>query len=128
MAMHQYARGLTCSKSIDPALARAALLMRLNPTPSEAVAWEIVRHSRLLGLKFRRQQIIERFIVDLYCHRLRLCVEIDGDAHDSVEHRESDEVRDERLEVLGFRVARIRAEAVDREGLDRLIRPFIGVR
>jgi very-short-patch-repair endonuclease len=126
--MRHYAHGLTVSKAIDPRLARAALLMRLNPTPSEAVAWEIVRHSRLLGLKFRRQQIIERFIVDLYCHRLRLCVEIDGDAHDSIERRDADDVRDARLALLGFRVARIRAEGVNREGLERLIRPFLAAR
>jgi cyclase len=51
---------------------------RLNPTESEARLWGALRKSQL-GLRFKRQHPIDRFIVDFYCHKLRLVIEVDGE-------------------------------------------------
>ena len=59
-------------------LARA---MRANMTPTETVLWGCLRGNRLAGLKFRRQQIIDGFIADFYCHAAALVVEVDGPIH-----------------------------------------------
>ena len=43
--------------------------------------WQEVRANKL-GVRFRRQQVIHGFIVDFYCHKAALVVEVDGDIHD----------------------------------------------
>jgi very-short-patch-repair endonuclease len=47
-------------------------------TEAENILWQSLRGSRLAGLKFRRQQVIEGFIADFFCHGAKLVVEIDG--------------------------------------------------
>ena len=56
--------------------------LRQNMTPAEKILWEHLRAKRFNGLKFRRQQIIEGFIVDFYCHSLGLVIELDGEIHE----------------------------------------------
>jgi very-short-patch-repair endonuclease len=55
--------------------------MRREPTPAEAKLWFHLRAGRLNGLHFRRQQVIDGFIVDFYCHAAGLVVELDGSVH-----------------------------------------------
>jgi len=50
-------------------------------TPAEELLWEELRANKRGG-HFRRQQIIAGFIVDSYCHKVALVVEVDGDIHD----------------------------------------------
>ncbi len=80
--------------------------LRSNMTEAEKVFWELVRAGRLNSLKFRRQQIIDGFIVDFYCHSLGLCVEIDGGVHNTEEQKEYDRQRDEVLELRNLKVLR----------------------
>src|SRR4051794_31065922 len=56
--------------------------MRREMTPAESMLWQHLRASRLNDLHFRRQQIIDGFIADFYCHAARLIVEVDGGIHD----------------------------------------------
>ncbi|MFN6536423.1 MAG: endonuclease domain-containing protein [Nostoc sp. EkiNYC01] len=84
--------------------------MRREPTPAEKLLWQRLRHKQLLGFKFRRQQTIDRFIVDFYCSEARLVVEVDGEIHDY--SKEEDGIRQEFLESLGLRVVRFRNEDV----------------
>jgi very-short-patch-repair endonuclease len=84
--------------------------MRCEPTPSEKRLWQKLRQKQLLGFKFRRQQAIDRFIVDFYCAEARLVVEVDGGIHDYTQ--EEDAIRQEFLESLGLRVVRFRNEDV----------------
>jgi very-short-patch-repair endonuclease len=81
--------------------------MRTEDTPAEKLAWELLRNRRLLGLKFRRQVAIDRFIVDFYCHELRLIVELDGDIHDDPGQIDKDNQRNSRLKKLGYRILRV---------------------
>ena len=55
--------------------------MRRQPTAAEAKLWYFLRAGRLNGLHFRRQQLIDGFIVDFYCHSAGLVIELDGAVH-----------------------------------------------
>ena len=52
--------------------------LRAKMTDYEKILWKRLRTNKLLGLHFRRQQIIDGFIVDFYCHKTKLIIEIDG--------------------------------------------------
>lgn len=54
---------------------------RFSPTRSEKIMWNVLKNRQFLNLKFRRQHVIQGFIVDFYCHKLRLVIEIDGGIH-----------------------------------------------
>ncbi len=85
--------------------------LRKAPTRSEEVFWDAVR-GRRLGAKFRRQQVIERFVVDFFVPSHRLVVEIDGGVHRAQE--EHDALRERFLSGCGLRVLRFSAEDVER--------------
>jgi very-short-patch-repair endonuclease len=61
----------------------------------------------MFGLKFRRQVPIDNFIVDFYCHELRLIVELDGLVHDDPDQIRKDEKRNKRLQQLGYNLLRV---------------------
>ena len=81
--------------------------MRTDQTAAESEFWEMVRSKRMYGLKFRRQQIIDGFIVDFYCDSLRLCVEIDGSVHKTEDQKKYDLLRDEAISLNGLKILRI---------------------
>lgn len=83
--------------------------LRREMTPAEKRLWQEVR-AKKLGVRFRRQQIIAGFIVDFYCHRAALVVEVDGDIHDL--HQEEDVRREKVLRELGLTIVRFRNEDV----------------
>ncbi|UKO99128.1 DUF559 domain-containing protein [Nostoc sp. UHCC 0870] len=84
--------------------------MRREPTLAEEKLWQNLRSKQLLGLKFRRQHAIDRFIVDFYCREAGLVVEVDGEIHDYTQ--EEDAIRQEFLESLGLLVVRLRNEDI----------------
>jgi very-short-patch-repair endonuclease len=98
---------------------------RRAPTPSEQQAWEILRGRRLLGLKFRRQQVIHGFIVDFYCPELRLVLEIDGGIHEDPDRWLKDAVRSDCLLRLGITVLRIPNREVSQARLQELLEPHL---
>ncbi len=57
--------------------------LRRDMTPAEKLLWERLRGGQLNGLRWRRQQVIDGFIVDFYCHAARLVVELDGAVHNN---------------------------------------------
>jgi very-short-patch-repair endonuclease len=69
---------------------------------AEQMLWSRLRAGRLEGFHFRRQQVIDRFIVDFYCHQAALVVEVDGGIH--LEQAAYDRERDEHLQNRGLRV------------------------
>jgi very-short-patch-repair endonuclease len=90
-------------------LATRARLMRFAPTPSEAALWAAIR-GRRLGVQFRRQVPIGRYIVDFAASEARLVLEVDGGYHGRREG--ADAQRDEALGRAGWRVVRVSADAV----------------
>jgi len=68
--------------------------------------WSILRSRKLSGYKFRRQYPIGEFIVDFYCVKERLAIELDGEQHADDEDLKYDAKRTQRLNELGVRVLR----------------------
>ncbi len=83
--------------------------LRREMTPAEKLLWQQVR-AKKLGVRFRRQQIIAGFIVDFYCHKAALVVEVDGDIHDL--QQEEDARREKVLSEMGLRIVRFRNDEV----------------
>ena len=67
--------------------------MRSEDTRAEKKPWVMLKDRRTLGLKFRRQVPIDRYIVDFYCHEIRVIVEIDGGVHDQPGQAEWDAIK-----------------------------------
>ena len=86
--------------------------MRFALTPSEAALWAELRGGRL-GVAFRRQVPIGRFIADFCAPAARLVVEVDGGCHER--RGAADGRRDAVLGRLGYRVLRVPAEVVVRD-------------
>ena len=78
--------------------------MRHSPTDAEMRLWRNLRAGRLAGYKFRRQQLIGRYIVDFVCFEERLVIEVDGGQH--LDAQLSDALRTNWLESEDFRVLR----------------------
>jgi|SRR3990172_7265049 len=83
--------------------------LRRDMTPAEKILWGKLRGIKL-GVHFRRQQIIAGFIVDFYCHKAALVIEVDGDIHDL--QQEEDARREKVLRGLGLRIVRFGNEEV----------------
>jgi very-short-patch-repair endonuclease len=65
----------------NPELKQLARDLRNNSTLSEVLLWKKIKN-KSLGVEFHRQVPINEFIVDFYCHELKLAIEIDGKSHD----------------------------------------------
>jgi len=74
--------------------------LRKNSTLAEILLWNELKSRKMLGYQFMRQKPIKRYIVDFFCSKLKLIIEIDGDSHYGKE--EKDKKRQEELEGLGL--------------------------
>jgi len=92
--------------------------LRRQMTEEEKILWQHLRANRLNGLHFRRQQIIDGFIADFYCHAIRLVIEVDGEIHQ--QQAEYDAERDRILSARGLRLLRIKNEEI-RQNLDSVL-------
>ena len=79
--------------------------LRKNLTGAEEVLWMYLRKG-IGGNKFRRQHPIGIYIVDFFCYKLRLIVEVDGSIHNNSDTKSNDIVRQSDLEKLGYTVIR----------------------
>jgi very-short-patch-repair endonuclease len=93
--------------------AQAKKLRRVMSLP-EVLLWQRLR-TRPKGLKFRKQHDAGNYVLDFYCHEVRLIVEVDGAAHDMGDRPRRDEVRDAHFTAKGFKVVRISASDVLRD-------------
>ena len=83
--------------------------MRSEPTKAEDALWQALR-GNALGVKFRRQHVIENYIVDFACLSKLVIVEVDGDIHEA--QRDEDAERTMQLERYGFEILRVTNEEV----------------
>lgn len=93
-------------------LIEKARAMRKNPTPAERKLWEILR---TFPLKMWRQKPIDNYIVDFYCPKLKLVIEVDGQGHFTPEAMAYDAERTQVLQGYGLRVVRFTNEQVLRD-------------
>lgn len=96
----------------SPEIHRRARELRKQMTPSERLLWDALRGNSLNGFKFRRQHPVKNFIVDFYCHEIKLVIEVDGGIHQQKDQEEYDSGRTFELEELGLRIIRFRNEDV----------------
>jgi very-short-patch-repair endonuclease len=87
--------------------------LRQNMTAAEALLWQELRTNKLANWHFRRQQVIDGFIVDFYCHTASLIVEVDGSIHET--QKEQDAERDAHLLSRGFRILRVTNDEVNKD-------------
>ena len=74
-------RNIVVGQSVDPTKVARAKELRREMTAAEGRLWQRLRRNQLGGLHFRRQQVIDGFIVDFYCHSKGVVVEVDGGIH-----------------------------------------------
>ena len=84
--------------------------LRTSQTQAEEVLWERLRRKQVAGVRFRRQHAIGPFVVDFYCGKAKLIVELDGPIH--LTQVERDRERQAYLEGLGFVVIRFTNDEV----------------
>jgi very-short-patch-repair endonuclease len=93
-----------------PTQSLAAELRRTMTLP-ELVLWRALQ-TRPGGLRFRRQHPAGRYVLDFFCPRARLAMEVDGEAHGRGDRPARDETRDDWVAAQGVRTLRIPARAV----------------
>lgn len=104
-------------------LAINARVLRTNLTDAERLLWQRVRLKQVRGLQFYRQKPLLTFIVDFYCPKAKLVIELDGSQHFEQAHCAADEERDAELAGLGLRVLRFdnRQVLLETEGVMAVI-------
>ena len=114
MAYHTNPRlGYPIYSDSDPLILKLARENRKNLTPAERKLWEFLRKRNILGMKFRRQHPVSRFIADFYCHQAKLIIEVDGGYHNDPEQEEYDKGRQNELENIGLMTIRFRNDEIE---------------
>jgi len=80
--------------------------LRSNMTDAERALWQRIRRGQIKSLHFYRQKPIGNYIVDFYCSKAKLILEIDGGQHYEDKNIEADRIRTEYFEGLGLKVLR----------------------
>ena len=88
----------------NPKLKDRARKLRQNATYTERLLWKYLKNRQLHGCQFTRQKPIDNYIVDFYCSKLGLVIEIDGITHDG--KQKYDNQREKLLKYLGLEVLR----------------------
>ncbi|MFH1288853.1 MAG: endonuclease domain-containing protein [bacterium] len=80
--------------------------LRKGMTNAEILVWSKLKSKQLKNYQFYRQKIIGDFIVDFYCPKAKLTIELDGGQHYSIEGKQKDLLRDTYLKNLGLKILR----------------------
>ena len=99
-------------KKYNPKNIPLAIALRKNMTPWENKLW--YQFLRAYPLRFQRQKAIGEFIVDFYCAKAQLVIEVDGGGHYTLEQRAKDEERTRALENMNLTVIRVCNTDIDR--------------
>ena len=100
--------------------------LRGKETKAEKLLWSQLSNKQL-GVKFRRQHPIYQYIVDFYCHELKMVIEVDGIIHIKENIRANDKLREQRLQSLNLLVMRFTNDEIyqDLKGVVKQIRLVI---
>jgi len=106
---------------------RRARGLRQTGTPPEQLLWLALRNGQIGGMKFRRQHPLGPYVVDFFCHGVKLIVELDGMSHD--DKAAQDDARNKYLEREGYQILRVTNEDVmhDLDAVTRKIAQLCGV-
>ena len=89
-------------------------LLRKTRTPMEVKLWKHLCKRQVDGYKFRQQHGFGPYVLDFYCPELRLCIELDGEVHNTPEAKQKDSERTEFLKYNKIHVLRFKNEEVDK--------------
>ena len=92
--------------SYDKQLKALSQHLRKNMTDAEKMLWLKLRRKQLKGHPFYRQKIIGKYIVDFYCPKTNLVIELDGGQHYSETGKAKDRIRDDVLREMRIKVLR----------------------
>jgi very-short-patch-repair endonuclease len=81
-------------------------LLRNNMPKSEVILWSKLKDRQIGGERFLRQYGIEIYVLDFYCPRLKLAIEVDGDSHVGADAMKRDRERQDYIESFGIRFLR----------------------
>jgi len=84
--------------------------LKTNMTPAELILWEQLKNKKL-GVKFRRQHVIESYIPDFVALSIKLIIEVDGGIH--IKRKKEDAARTKWLNFIGYSVIRFKNEEVE---------------
>jgi len=87
-------------------LKQSSRILRHNMTDAERALWLRIRNKQIKGCQFYRQKPIGRYIVDFYCPKPKLVLEIDGSQHYESENKEKDKTKSQYLESEGLKILR----------------------
>lgn len=85
---------------------------RKNPTPAEKIFRDEILKQNKTGYRFLRQKPLDNFIMDFYCPKLKLCIEIDGWYHLDSYQKDYDEVREDILNQYNIQIIRFTSNQV----------------
>jgi very-short-patch-repair endonuclease len=80
--------------------------LRKKMTAAEVSLWVMIKDRQLVGERFLRQFSVGHYVVDFYCHKYKLAIELDGAGHFTDEGQKYDAKRTEYLNYVGIRVIR----------------------
>jgi very-short-patch-repair endonuclease len=101
--LHGYSKQLTYEYARD---------LRKLQTAAEEKLWQALRNGKVGNLKFRRQHAFDNYILDFYCHKIKLAIEVDGGIHNDPEVAAYDEIRTKNLNENGITVIRFTNDEV----------------
>lgn len=103
--------------------------LRRDATPAEIALWSMLRAHRFGGFQFRRQHPCGPFILDFFCARRRLAIELDGGQHFEQAGLEYDARRDRYVQARGITVLRFATDLVfsEPEGVLTVIAQHLGI-
>jgi very-short-patch-repair endonuclease len=96
----------------SPVIFERAKLLRESMTEPEKELWKLLSNNKFMGLRFRAQHPIGKFIADFYCHSIKLVIEVDGGIHDLQENKEYDILRSTEIEKWDIHIVRFSNEHV----------------
>jgi very-short-patch-repair endonuclease len=96
----------------SPSVFHKAEVLRNSMTEAELALWEFLSKSKVMGLRFKAQHPIDRFIADFYCHSIKIVIEVDGGIHNSIDNQEYDIGRTLELEKFGIKLIRFKNEQI----------------
>ena len=99
------------SLAYNQKLVALAKTLRKRMTRQESKLW----YECLSGspIRFQRQKVIDDFIVDFYCHKAKLVIELDGSQHETIQGIKLDEERTQKLQQHGIMVIRFFNRDID---------------
>jgi very-short-patch-repair endonuclease len=87
-------------------------MLRRSMSKAEVLLWGHLSRKQILGYKFRRQYGVDQYVIDFYCPKLKLAVEIDGPSHVEDGAGEYDKMRQSYIEALGIRFLRFQNDEI----------------